>query len=300
MVHGAGTAWGRETYGRREAEERQKWIHHCLIPRMAGVVMAAALPSFAADGVLERSETTRTATGALSSGGVSACETVKHTKEGPAMPRTQSYNSVQDPFNHYQQQRDRGNVSIETIAEEPVEAQNHAAPASKDYTQEENLEEKRAFAEIVGHILERLADRHTLMEKSSTSQLSVDAHSTIFKGSILPTISLPDYCFRILKYGRISSGVMVCGIVYIDFVVKSGKVDLTRYVIHRLLLAACVVAAKVVEDRHLSNKNFSLVGGVSLPELNRLEMELCKVLDFKLTVDPNTFKRYTDTIDKLR
>jgi len=264
---------------------------------MADLIMASALSSLAADGVLERSETTSTAT--ISSAGVSACETVKHAREAPPIPRAQSYNSVQDPFIHYQQQRDSGNVRIETIAEEPVEARSQAARVSKDYSQEESMEEKRAFAEIVGHILERLTDRHILMDKSSTSQPSVDAQSTIFKGSVLPTISLPDYCFRILKYGRISSSVMVCGIVYIDFVVKLGKVDLTRYVIHRLLLAACVVAAKVVEDRHLSNKNFSLVGGVSVQELNRLEMGLCKVLDFKLTVDPETFKRYTDTIDNL-
>lgn len=59
---------------------------------------------------------------------------------------------------------------------------------------------------------------------------------------------------------------------------------------HRLLVTCVLVATKFLDDSYYSNVYFAKVGGVSLPELNGLEVELLLRLDFRLHVQPAEFE----------
>lgn len=57
----------------------------------------------------------------------------------------------------------------------------------------------------------------------------------------------------------------------------------------RLLLTAVVIAIKFVEDHCFVNAHYAKVGGVALAELNRMELIMCSLLDFRfhLPGDPS-------------
>ena len=59
--------------------------------------------------------------------------------------------------------------------------------------------------------------------------------------------------------------------------------------IHRLLLTALLVTAKYSDDAFHNNKLFSSLGGITLRELNQLELEFLSLLDFKMAVDIHEF-----------
>ena len=59
---------------------------------------------------------------------------------------------------------------------------------------------------------------------------------------------------------------------------------------HRLLVTSVLVATKFLDDSYYSNVYFAKVGGVSLTELNGLEVELLLRLDFRLHVLPEEFE----------
>lgn len=206
---------------------------------------------------------------------------MKETRASKAngIPRNQSYTCVQEPFVTKQGAVAKTNSSNCTVKHSILRKC------------EDSLGEKIKFSNVVGNILEKLCE--------AASFNSISEKEAIFHGAVPPKINLSNYCFRILKYGRIDCCVLTCAIVYIDTLVRKKVVTLSEFSVHRLLLAACVVAAKVVDDKHLTNKNFSLVGGVSLEELNQLELAICLLMNFKMNVPLNVFQKYTETIEAL-
>lgn len=64
----------------------------------------------------------------------------------------------------------------------------------------------------------------------------------------------------------------------------------------RFLITAVMVAAKFIDDFRLSNKDFARIGGISNSEMNILELELLKTLDFNLSVDRHLFETYAEGI----
>ncbi|KAK1389015.1 Cyclin [Heracleum sosnowskyi] len=68
--------------------------------------------------------------------------------------------------------------------------------------------------------------------------------------------------------------------------------------VHRLLVTAVMVAAKMLDDVHYNNTFYARVGGVTNLELNRLEIELLFLLNFELTVHSRVFESYCQQLEK--
>lgn len=64
----------------------------------------------------------------------------------------------------------------------------------------------------------------------------------------------------------------------------------------RFLITAVMVAAKFIDDFRLSNRDFAKIGGISNAEMNILELELLKTLDFNLSVNRLLFENYAEGI----
>jgi len=60
------------------------------------------------------------------------------------------------------------------------------------------------------------------------------------------------------------------------------------------VITAVMVAAKFLDDFRLANKDFAKIGGVTTQELNLLEIDLLKTLDFNLHVPRSLFESYLD------
>ena len=67
-------------------------------------------------------------------------------------------------------------------------------------------------------------------------------------------------------------------------------IELNRFTLHRLILAAFVCAVKYHEDGHYSNIHYANIGGVDLLELNELEAKFMLYLSYDLTVSRDEYR----------
>jgi hypothetical protein len=107
-----------------------------------------------------------------------------------------------------------------------------------------------------------------------------------FFSKVAPAFSLQDYLLRLHTYCPHSPGVYLAAAGFCHrLCVAELKVPATNRTIHRLSLASIRVAAKALEDNKWKQDRMAKVGGVSLGQLMHLEVALCFLLDFDLTVD---------------
>lgn len=101
-----------------------------------------------------------------------------------------------------------------------------------------------------------------------------------------PPISLEDYLLRMHKYCPMSTAVYLATSCYISHLaVKEKLCPVTPRNVHRLVLAGLRIAMKALEDFSWQHERFAKVGGISEPELARLEVGFCFLMDFSLRVD---------------
>jgi len=98
-----------------------------------------------------------------------------------------------------------------------------------------------------------------------------------------PDIGIRDYLFRIQRFCPLSTGVILAAGSYL--VHAAEWVPISPLTAHRLVLAACRCANKLLEDQAHSQRRFAKVGGLAEAELSRLEIGFLYLLDFNLRVD---------------
>eukprot|EP00826_Nyctotherus_ovalis_P042453 TRINITY_DN4368_c0_g1_i15.p1 TRINITY_DN4368_c0_g1~~TRINITY_DN4368_c0_g1_i15.p1 ORF type:complete len:126 (+),score=17.79 TRINITY_DN4368_c0_g1_i15:176-553(+) len=110
------------------------------------------------------------------------------------------------------------------------------------------------LSELVAELLLRVVDR------IASSSHSAKDDTSRFKSGLLPSISLYNYFLRMDKYMKCSESCFVLSFIYIDRVLmKNPDFLLTEYNIHRLSLAAVLLAIKYNEDYYFDNKHLSLI-----------------------------------------
>lgn len=122
---------------------------------------------------------------------------------------------------------------------------------------------------------------------------------TLFHGLRPPLISVRKYLERIYKYTNCSPSCFVVAYVYIDRLVhRQPDQPVTSFNVHRLLITSVMLAAKCLDDVHYNNAFYARVGGISNPELNRLEMDLLFRLDFRVQVTLQIFESYCTHLER--
>lgn len=106
---------------------------------------------------------------------------------------------------------------------------------------------------------------------------------TRFHSRAPPGISVHDYLNRIVRYTSLEKTSLLSTVIYIDrlcsafpaFVVSS-------LTIHRFLITATTVASKGLCDAFCTNSHYAKVGGITLGELNVLELEMLARTDWRI------------------
>lgn len=141
-----------------------------------------------------------------------------------------------------------------------------------------------------------------------------------FRGKHIPQITLEHYFQRIQKYCPTTNDVFLSLLVYFDRISKrcnssnnnnSGGINqsttqqqqaqafvMDSHNIHRLLIAGVTVSTKFFSDFFYSNSRYARVGGISLQELNHLELQFLVLCDFELLISVNELQRYADLLYK--
>lgn len=151
-----------------------------------------------------------------------------------------------------------------------------------------------------------------------------------FRGKHIPQISLDHYFQRIQKYCPTTNDVFLSLLVYFDRISKrcnsnnnetntdneiqydipgeekqeNGQKSqqqafvMDSHNIHRLLIAGVTVSTKFFSDFFYSNSRYARVGGISLQELNHLELQFLVLCDFELLISVNELQRYANLLYK--
>ena len=116
---------------------------------------------------------------------------------------------------------------------------------------------------------------------------------TRFHSRAPPAISIHDYLARIVKYASLESACLLMLLVYIDRMCdKHPEFCISSLTVHRFIITACVVAAKSLCDSYCTNTHYSKVGGLSVQELNLLELEFLFMIEWDLPCSHESLQKY--------
>ncbi|KAJ6853504.1 cyclin-P4-1 [Iris pallida] len=148
---------------------------------------------------------------------------------------------------------------------------------------------------ILSSLLERVAehnDRSARRKPSASATLQAQAVSA-FQGLSKPAISVRAYLERIFRYANCSPSCYVVAYIYLDrFVHRHPAVLIDSFNVHRFLITSVLTAVKFMDDIYYNNAYFAKVGGVSLMEMNYLEVDFLFGVGFELNVTPVVFTSY--------
>ena len=137
--------------------------------------------------------------------------------------------------------------------------------------------------------IEELADLLDMEEYSS--------EGSRFHALRLPKISLSEYIDRMIRYCPASEATYTVMYIYLDRIANSSdEAFINKHTLHRLVLAAFVVASKYCDDVFETNSYYARVGGISVAEINNLEIEFLSRLHFDLFVPLNEYGVAEDCI----
>lgn len=142
-----------------------------------------------------------------------------------------------------------------------------------------------AIIKVLSKVLNKLIEVNL---KSNNEQSIV----TKFQSSYAPDISVLGYLERIRKYARCSDACFIVALIYIDRIIEIRNVVLTALNIHRILITSVLISAKFFDDEFFNNAFFAKLGGVSIWEMNSLELEFLHLVNFTLFVTTETYDRY--------
>ncbi|KAI8622731.1 cyclin-domain-containing protein [Chytriomyces sp. MP71] len=119
------------------------------------------------------------------------------------------------------------------------------------------------------------------------------ANLTRFHSRAIPGISVADYVRRIVKYASIEKAVVLLVLVYIDRICDLHKTfTISSLTSHRFLISALTSGSKAVSDIYCTNTHFAKVGGITLQELNLLEVEFCTMINWRLACNHQLLQQY--------
>ena len=107
---------------------------------------------------------------------------------------------------------------------------------------------------------------------------------TIFDSVARPAMSIQAYLVRLRRYTKFDITCFPVAVLYLaDLCEAHGPAFCPTYHnIHRLLVTALLVASKANDDVFHANFFMAQCGGINLAELNKLEVEMCTQLGWRL------------------
>lgn len=115
---------------------------------------------------------------------------------------------------------------------------------------------------------------------------------TPFDGARCPPMPLKEYVVRLRRYMKCSVESFELALIYIGKLAEQQQVPVDVASEHRLYLTALVLASKFQDDYYCDNAYYSMVGGVSVTELNAMEARMLALLRYRLQVFPDDFAAF--------
>ncbi|KAG8082867.1 hypothetical protein GUJ93_ZPchr0014g47536 [Zizania palustris] len=150
---------------------------------------------------------------------------------------------------------------------------------------EEDLRDMPRVVGVLSALLERVTERN-----DAAADAAAPTPASAFRATTKPDISVRAYMARIARFAGCSPSCYVVAYIYLDRLLRRRRAPtVDSYSVHRLLITAVLAAVKFMDDICYSNAYFAKVGGVSLQEMNYLEVDFLFAVGFDLNVSPEAF-----------
>ncbi|KAJ8592511.1 cyclin-domain-containing protein [Rhizopogon salebrosus TDB-379] len=153
-------------------------------------------------------------------------------------------------------------------------------PAAFEVAEIDNL------ALLIANMLERLIAHNDKIPLSPESL-------TRFHSRAVPNISVLDYLRRIIKWTKVEKTCLLLTLHYVDQIcARMPLFTLSSLTCHRFIIASITVCSKGLCDSFCTNALYARVGGIPVTELNVLEREFLRVIDWRLTCTREVLQEY--------
>ncbi|KAK9247276.1 cyclin-domain-containing protein [Lipomyces tetrasporus] len=121
----------------------------------------------------------------------------------------------------------------------------------------------------------------------------VSSQLTRFHSRAPPLISHRDYLHRLTRFCSLEKSTLLSMVFYIDLLCAAlSSFTINSLTVHRFLITAATVASKGLCDSFCTNAHYARVGGVSLTELNLLEVEFLVRVGWRVVPSVKTLDEY--------
>ena len=139
----------------------------------------------------------------------------------------------------------------------------------------------------VSEILTEISNQNSNVEFNPDDPFSTKSPSKV---------TLQYFFGRIKKYTKIEKSTLIIILIYADRMCTTSGIILNPHNIHRIILGCLLLAIKYNEDLYYTNEQYAKVGGVSVQELNDLELYSIQFLNFNLFISEDIYEKYIQYI----
>ncbi|KAN0060860.1 Pho80p cyclin [Thecaphora frezii] len=146
-------------------------------------------------------------------------------------------------------------------------------------------------------VLVLVADMLTKLTQHNDGLPLHPASLTRFHSRATPNISLRAYLRRMARYTSVEKSSVLILLVYIDRVCeRMAGFTICGLTVHRFVCAAVLCASKALCDAFNTNSHYARVGGITLAEMNLLEKEFLRCIDWHLTCSGEVLQCYYEAL----
>lgn len=179
----------------------------------------------------------------------------------------------------------------------PSPSSSHSLPSPKDTKDIEDVygalnEEsfiETHIAQLARQVSEVMSDT---VRQNDQSPFTTDK-LTRFHSRASPGISIHDYLLRIIKFCNLDKSVLLVLLYFVDLFSESySRFILNSLTVHRFLITAAAVASKGLCDMFCTNTHYAKVGGITVMELNLLEVEFLTRVSYRIIPPQHVLPKY--------
>ena len=158
---------------------------------------------------------------------------------------------------------------------------------SSNHEHNKNGEKLNKLELKVSEILTEISNQNSNVEYNPDDPFSTKSPSKV---------TLQYFFGRIKKYTKIEKSTLIIILIYADRMCTTSGIILNPHNIHRIILGCLLLAIKYNEDLYYTNEQYAKVGGVSVQELNDLELYSIQLLNFNLFISEDIYEKYIQYI----
>ncbi|KZT26813.1 cyclin-domain-containing protein [Neolentinus lepideus HHB14362 ss-1] len=158
----------------------------------------------------------------------------------------------------------------------------------------ERIELPASFEDVsIDHLVVLIADMLERLIAHNDQIPLVPEGLTRFHSRSSPNISVLEYLRRIVRFTNVEKLCLILTLHYIDQIcARMPLFTISSLTAHRFIVASVTVSSKAYCDAFCTNAYYAKVGGISVVELNVLEREFLRIIDWHLMCTGELLQEY--------